>query len=621
MSREAQIIDERKLAEFRNRELAAPSLYRQIPRDDRVLLINLPPGVGKSHRAQGLIRHALEADYGLVIFVAPTRAIIGELEIVRSLSADKVVVLKAGPRRLCGTLNAPWSLLERSGCAALGKSTLCEGCPQLDRNGGACGWPDQMERIGKETRLVVLTEQYLHLNPLLIRSIRRRVGTPRRLVIFDEALFMTSSVVRRFTKADLERFRTALAEARGEVAFAATGIRDWIEGIDFILDQEVDLRALRRFWRNKLEFAVLATQRAGNRLFGENFRYLASDLELLNSTVTTGQWRDADTYEIVVRVDTTRCDVVVLAAYLESGIVEERLSRPVKELLPGQVFRHSATRIINIADPIGAARTLPHPDHFSRVVDFFLALALRNAAQGRRTVLITRKRFLGVVQARIESTSTTLGRPLTCVLPSSGRSLGDCRPIEIPLINYGIVGINSLQNFDAVYCIGGYYSRTDHLNAVYQQSLSPDCRMPIAVRTENRRRIVYAADGRYSTRYHARRAEVTHRMLERRTVLQAIGRVRPFTSPAEIILFQCDDFSAELGPIEEFSTLAGARRSLRVPTTKRMRRAALGEQVRARQAAGIGLRTIAAEFGVAPSTASLAGQHPDLAGLLSGIRQ
>src|SRR5882724_6066606 len=118
MSREAQIIDERELAEFRNRELAAPALYRQIPRDDRVLLINLPPGVGKSHRAQGLIRHALEADYGLVIFVAPTRAIIGELEIVRSLSADKVVVLKPRPRRLCGNLNAPWSLLERSGCAA-----------------------------------------------------------------------------------------------------------------------------------------------------------------------------------------------------------------------------------------------------------------------------------------------------------------------------------------------------------------------------------------------------------------------------------------------------------------------------------------------------------------------
>jgi hypothetical protein len=51
------------------------------------------------------------------------------------------------------------------------------------------------------------------------------------------------------------------------------------------------------------------------------------------------------------------------------------------------VFRHSESCIINIADPIGTATTLAQPAHFNRVVDFFLALILRNVAQGRRTVL------------------------------------------------------------------------------------------------------------------------------------------------------------------------------------------------------------------------------------------
>ena len=55
-------------------------------------------------------------------------------------------------------------------------------------------------------------------------------------------------------------------------------------------------------------------------------------------------------------------------------------------------------------------------------------------------------------------------------------------------------------------------------------------------------------------------------MLERRVVLQAISRVRPFTTPAEIILFQCDDLSPELGDIKEFVSLAAARRALGVPT-------------------------------------------------------
>ena len=115
--------------------------------------------------------------------------------------------------------------------------------------------------------------------------------------------------------------------------------------------------------------------------------------------------------------------------------------------------------------------------------------------------------------------------------------------------------------------------------------------MSIGIRMEGRRRRLYAADHRFNTRFHARRAAATHRMLERRVVLQAVGRVRPFTTPAEIILFQCDDLSSELGPIEEFSSLAAARRALWVPTLCQLKRAVLGEKIRARQKGGESLRT------------------------------
>jgi hypothetical protein len=140
--------------------------------------------------------------------------------------------------------------------------------------------------------------------------------------------------------------------------------------------------------------------------------------------------------------------------------------------------------------------------------------------------------------------------------------------------------------------------------------------MPIGVRMENRRRQVYAADGEFNTRFHARRATATHRMLERRVVLQAIGRVRPFTTPAEIILFQCDDLSPELGSIEEFSS----RRQLQVPTLAQLKRTARGETVRARQDSGESLRTIAADLGISWSTAWLAGRDGGLGRLLERIR-
>ena len=528
------------------------------------------------------------------------------------------MILKPRPQLLCGAADAVWKSLERNGCAALAKEMLCQSCTQRDANGGDCSWPDQLDKISAGTQLVVLTEQYLVLRPLLIRDIRTMVRSHRTLVILDEALFATTAIVRRFTRSDLQHFRTALAEIRDKEA-ADAGITAWIEGVDFLLDRDVELAVLRRFWSNRLNRSVLAVQEAGYQAFGTCFRYLGPELELLNSEVATGQWRDGDTFEIVVRVHTMGCDVVIMAPYLNAEIVEERLSRPVNTLFSNFAFRHSETRIINIADPIGTAKTLAQPEHFNRIVDFFLALVLKNVAQRRRTVLVTRKKFINRVKARIEQISALIGQPLICVLATSCKSFDSCGPTEIALINYGIVGVNSLEAFDALYCIGGYYVRADHLNAIYQQTLPPHTRMPIGVRVENRRRQVYAADGKFNTRFHAKRAVATHLMLERRIVLQAIGRVRPFTTLAEIILFQCDVLS-ELGPIEEFGSLAEARRRLQVPILARLRRAALAELVRMRRNDGQSLRAIAADLGIAPSTVLLASRDEGLGRLLEGIR-
>jgi hypothetical protein len=613
------VVDECQLQRFRDCELAPERLYEQIRGDDNVALVALPPGVGKSRAAQRLVRYALEHDHDLVVYIAPTRAIIGELEIILQLPPASVVVLEPRPGQLCGDADPAWKDLERSGCAALAKARLCKPCLQRDANGGNCSWPDQLNRIGPYTRLVVLTEQYLFLNPLLVRHIRERVGSRRQLLILDEALFIGAVIVRRFSKTEIECFRDALTRAQA-MAGDEIDIQGWLEGIDFLLDGEVELGGLRRFRLSGLRFNVLTTQQAGCQSFGNRFRYVAPELELLNSGVATGQWRDGDNIEIVVRIDTRGSDVVVMAPYLGPEIVEERLSRPVTPVFPNIVFRHSETRILNIADPIGTARTLCCSDHFNRVVDFFLALALRNVARGLRTVLVTRKKFISRVTVRIQEISAALGRPLKCVLASAGQPFDDCEPHEIAVINYGIVGVNSLQSFYGLYCIGGYYARADHLNDVYQQSLSPDTRMPIGIRMEGRRRRVYAADHGFNTRYHARRAEATHRMIERQVVLQAIGRIRPFTSPAEVILFQCDDLSAELGPIHEFPSLGVARRSLRVPRLCQMRRAALGEMIRARQNDGKSLRAIAADLGISPSTASSAARHKALDRLLEEMR-
>jgi ERCC4-related helicase len=107
MSHDIQVIDECRLVGFRARELAPARLYQQMPANDEVLLLALPPGIGKSRAAQTLVGYALEHDYDLVIYVAPTRGIIEEIEVVRRLPAASVVTLNPRPGRLCGVADMP----------------------------------------------------------------------------------------------------------------------------------------------------------------------------------------------------------------------------------------------------------------------------------------------------------------------------------------------------------------------------------------------------------------------------------------------------------------------------------------------------------------------------------
>ena len=194
-----------------------------------------------------------------------------------------------------------------------------------------------------------------------------------------------------------------------------------------------------------------------------------------------------------------------------------------------------------------------------------------------------------------------------------------CGPWQVPLINFGIVGVNSLKDFDAIYCIGAYNINAGHLNAVYQRDLPPDRRHALRLRSAGRRRRVESADGSFTSRFHARRARALHRVLERRVVLQAVGRARPFTSPTEVILFQQDDFHDVFGEVEVFDTLASFRSAWQIPTAAEIARAALGDRMRLIREDGATYRDIARQFEVSTATVHKALHTPPLETLLGRI--
>lgn len=608
------IITEQTLDRFRAEFLSPETLFRKIPTDGRALLVDAPPGVGKTKAAHGLIPVALRQGYDLVVYVAPTRALLTELAESPGFPglSSVTLILEPRPRTRCGSLDANWVELEHSGCAGLAKLTLCQSCPHLEH----CGWVDQMDRITPDTRLVVLTEQYLSINPSFLKSILSRTNATNPLVILDEASFLTQNQTRKVSISDLRVFKATLAVVAGNDTSVEPDLSGIIRDIDTLLETLESPEEWPEFDSYTLDSCSIDIQTAGVSLYGAEFKNISQDLSLLSRLRIESRWLKDGEIHYQNLVDTRKMAVVIFSPYLPIPVVEERLGRDAVLAFEPHIFRHSESRFINILDPIGSLRTLSQETHFGRTCDFFGALLLKLHSERRRSVIVAKKSLVPKIISHLEELFGSLGVNVKVV---SDLSKIDPLSLDCVVINYGILGVNSLQGYDAIFCIGGYYAREDLILETYWQLVPHDERQDLSISSaDGRRKIVPKLPG-LGRRYHARRAQVTLEMLERRVVLQAIGRVRPLTTPALVVLFQREDFSDVLGEVEVITTLAQARKLWGVPTRAEMRTGALAQELRLLTGEGRSIRTLAKDLAVSKSTVCKALHAQSLQDQLRGI--
>jgi hypothetical protein len=86
-------------------------------------------------------------------------------------------------------------------------------------------------------------------------------------------------------------------------------------------------------------------------------------------------------------------------------------------------------------------------------------------------------------------------------------------------------------------------------------------------------------------------------------VLQAAGRVRFFTRPREVILFQMADLAPDVGAVAVLKSLHEARVALNVPPAKLIGRGGAVERLQALQREGLSLRAAAGMLGLDKETA------------------
>jgi hypothetical protein len=563
------------------------------------LRVDWAVGVGKSHNIDSVIEEAVVSkQYDLVIALFPTRRIIDEREFIKYPPIGiKTVNLKPRPGNRCGAdMNKRWQVFEKNGLGLLGRLELCGHCLfQSD-----CHYPKQYGKSMEGTQVIFGAQAHLERSPFFINQLVQWSKAEKVLVILDEANFIMKPFRRGIEKKKLKMFVEVLNmihPQRGRKTH-----KRWKYICDLLLSAPTcDLRShdwkmpwISHSWS-------LAVQSRGYSIYGDLFHFLAFELYHFARSPLESRERTASGDIMFAAVPSVAIDFIIYSGTAHQQFSEYRLGKEFASPFENYSFIHPETSWFNIGSRLGVRKYFLK--NSSQVLDFFGGLVARRLQEGKRPLLIAKKCFVPFCSRQMEKRLHALGVDVTIAINGWQPNLLS-KPKVVPLIHFGMIGTNLFQDFDSAYCLTGYYVTEDAVNSIVQDLLGSDMEIPLQISINERpcRRqagVLNRKDRLYDVHTLAQHA-LDH--LEMDTVLQAAGRVRPYTRPREIITFQCaahPDFEYT----KEFCSLGEAREYFDIPSRRDAKTANLCFQVkdarvkglRQKEAAehlGVGLRTI-----------------------------
>lgn len=551
------------------------------------LLISWPIGVGKSHNIDDVTEVAIDqGEYDLVLVLLPTRRLIRERRWVKHPPEDvPIAILRPRPQKDCGReLNQLWQGYETRGLGLLGREEICKArCPSYS----TCFWPQQYGKALAGMRVIYATQAHLERAPDFIAQIQSWTGAERMLVLLDENNFVAKSFRHQITRDELERFVAAMKGLASKKAMGKAHDQ-WVYLVALLIKARTeDLRSEQ--WRMpsfSAQWAV-AVQRIGRTIFGSEFRFLGYELRKFSWSRQNSREKTASggvAFAVKPQLAVPGCDVIVYSGTAHPDFLTFRLGGlELANPFAGWRFEHPKTKWYNLASSLGTR------GHFmgnaAQVLDFFAQLVARRRQEGRRVLLVAKKCFVEFCAAEMETRLRGLGLDVQVVKPTSSTRLKD--PNVIPIINYGMVGTNQFKKFGCAYCLTGYYVNERVVNSVLQDVYAEDLHIELKFTTDGlprRRRVgvAKAADQFYSIN---RLAQLALNQQEMDVVLQAVGRVRPYTKPREVFTFQCAGHP-QLPYTQEFNSLAEARAYFGIVSTREAGKATTTALVQAGKNAG-----------------------------------
>ena len=562
------------------------------------LRVDWAVGVGKSHNIDLTIEEAIVSDwYDLVIALFPTRRIIEERRWVQQPPKGiKLINLKPRPAQACGAdMNRSWQVFEKNGLGALGRIELCDHCLLRPK----CEWPQQFGKSLRGSQVIFGAQAHLERSPYFLDQLAQWAEAERVLVILDEANFIMRPFKRTLGQGQLKQFTEVLHKLKPR-QWRELHAR-WLYLCDLLLAAETsDLRS--HDWRFPQVYHEwsLAVQTRGFSLYGEAFSFVAFDLVHFGRSPLESRERTAGWDISYAAVPNVSMDFIIYSGTAHQKFSEYRLGNEFASPFADFSFIHPETKWYNIASRLGARKYFKK--NSGQILDFFAGLVAKKLREGKRPLLLAKKCFSAFCARQIEERLRSLGVEVRVVINGWQDDLLKVTGV-VPLIHFGLIGTNLFQEFDCAYCLTGYYVTEEAINGILQDLLGSDMNLPLQISIEGspcRRRagVRNKADRIYDLHSLAQHA-LNH--LEMDTVLQAVGRVRPYTKPREVITFQCADHP-DFAYTREFNNIGEARNCFGIPSRRASQTGELYAKVQEARDKGMKQREAASLLGMSLRT-------------------
>jgi len=583
-----------KLKHFR-KHWSGRRLLKLLRKSEGRLAVNWDIGVGKSHSSDDVIEEGVKNNrYDLIVCLSPTRQLLEERRWIKNPPPRiKIVNLRPRPKEDCGqSRNREWRKLEKRGMGLLGRAEICKYCPKR----GICFWPEQYGKALKYTRVMYATQAHLGRSPFFIEQLKKWTRANSVLVLIDEVGFVCMPSRHENSFRDVKQFYTTLKK-NAKNSKPTKKLKHWLYLLDLLKKASTEDLCCDQWSFSPLSPGLtVKLQELGYALYGDDFKFIAYDLVKFGYSLISSRER-RKTGDISYAIQPfINCDVIIYSGTVDHEFLKFRIGKSFTNPFEMYQFRDKGTVWYNISSRIGTRsyfiRNAP------QILDFYAQLIARRVNDGKKPLLVAKKRFISFCVVELNQRLKDFGFGNIKIV-AVNKKTDSIAMNAVPIINYGMIGVNRFQFYDCAYCLTGYYVNERIVNSILQDIVASDHHIPIKIKTGGmpRRRRVEVIN--YKDRFYdvGKLAQMALAQQEMDVVLQAVGRVRPYTNPREIITFQCSDHPC-LSYTWDFNNMGEARLYFSIPGRKEHKKLTTKDLIKKARRKGLNQAEIAKKLGI-----------------------